>query len=190
MVNANYANIYILVRDFYFSLGLKFVLSEYFEGEGKNVRFINEDELSMADVIFCEQSNSMLYFAGRNLKKNVVVFFLAEKENRQLVWRLSSFQQVLSKKMCLQEFYLFWGLLWRERLICKRHISSPEEQLTSRQQQIMRLLAEGLTPAEISMRLNISIKTVSSHRGAVMKKLGFNRKVELYNWLILRGNEL
>ncbi|WP_253893529.1 LuxR C-terminal-related transcriptional regulator [Serratia marcescens] len=40
------------------------------------------------------------------------------------------------------------------------------------------------------MRLNISIKTVSSHRGAVMKKFGFNRKIELYNWLILRGNEL
>ncbi|WP_321147870.1 response regulator transcription factor, partial [Serratia marcescens] len=67
---------------------------------------------------------------------------------------------------------------------------SLENELTHRQQQIMRLLAKGLTPAEISMRLNISIKTISSHRGAVMKKFGFNRKIELYNWLILRGNDI
>ncbi|QJU38094.1 hypothetical protein HMI62_01565 [Serratia marcescens] len=40
------------------------------------------------------------------------------------------------------------------------------------------------------MWLNISVKTVSLHRGAVMKKFGFNLKIEFYNWLILIGNGL
>ena len=44
--------------------------------------------------------------------------------------------------------------------------------LSPREQQIMRLLAEGLTPDEIAAKLFVSRKTVLNHRYAIMTKLG------------------
>ncbi|WP_230329022.1 LuxR C-terminal-related transcriptional regulator [Serratia sp. YC16] len=185
----------LLDRDLFHSQGLMFFLKEYFYQKNKNVIFVNKDRLDIADVIFYESSNHMAYFIGKVLRsstKSIILFSLGEGKNSFSTWRLARFQQALLKKESLQQLRFYLDTLWRERenFGYQRRVNSPEEDLTSRQQQIMRLLAKGFTPAEISMRLNISIKTVSSHRGAVMKKFGFNRKIELYNWLILRGNEL
>jgi len=44
--------------------------------------------------------------------------------------------------------------------------------LSLREQQVMRLLAEGLTPEEIAAKLFVSRKTVLNHRYAIMTKLG------------------
>ena len=44
--------------------------------------------------------------------------------------------------------------------------------LSQREQQVMRLLAEGLTPDEIATRLFVSRKTILNHRYAIMTKLG------------------
>lgn len=44
--------------------------------------------------------------------------------------------------------------------------------LSQREQQVMRLLAEGLTPDEIAAKLFVSRKTVLNHRYAIMTKLG------------------
>jgi DNA-binding NarL/FixJ family response regulator len=51
--------------------------------------------------------------------------------------------------------------------------------LTRREREIVQLLAESLTNKEIAARLSISVKTVETHRGAVMRKLGLNSIVEL-----------
>ena len=44
--------------------------------------------------------------------------------------------------------------------------------LSLREQQVMRLLAEGLTPEEIAAKLFVSRKTILNHRYAIMTKLG------------------
>lgn len=44
--------------------------------------------------------------------------------------------------------------------------------LSLREQQVMRLLAEGLTPEDIAAKLFVSRKTVLNHRYAIMTKLG------------------
>ena len=44
--------------------------------------------------------------------------------------------------------------------------------LTDRQVEILRLLAEGLTNAEIADRLVVSVRTVDHHVSAVLQKLG------------------
>jgi DNA-binding NarL/FixJ family response regulator len=51
--------------------------------------------------------------------------------------------------------------------------------LTRREREIVQLLAESLTNKEIAARLSISVKTVETHRGAIMRKLGLNSIVEL-----------
>ncbi|QJU41461.1 response regulator transcription factor [Serratia marcescens] len=185
----------LLDRNSFFIQGLMFFLKEYFNERNRRVSFVCEKRLSAADIIFYESNNTMAYFVGKALRsttKDIILFSLSENKYSLSIWRLARYQQLLAKNGSLQQLRCYLDALWRERdaFGSGQRVSSPEVDLTYRQRQIMRLLAKGVTPAEISIRLNISIKTVSSHRGAVMKKFGFNRKIELYNWLILRGNEL
>ena len=56
------------------------------------------------------------------------------------------------------------------------------ETLTSREQEVMLVLAEGLSIKEISERLFISPKTVENHRTSIMKKLGIQSPVELVRY--------
>ena len=51
--------------------------------------------------------------------------------------------------------------------------------LTSREQEVLRLLAEGLSTKQISDKLFISPKTVENHRANVMKKLDLHSTFEL-----------
>ena len=54
--------------------------------------------------------------------------------------------------------------------------------LTSREQQILGLTAEGLSGPEIARRLGISPRTVESHRANLMLKLGLRSQAELINY--------
>src|SRR5262245_59961366 len=56
------------------------------------------------------------------------------------------------------------------------------EQLTSREQDVLRLLARGYAYKEISSRLSISVKTVESHASAVLRKLQLSNRKELSRW--------
>jgi DNA-binding NarL/FixJ family response regulator len=54
--------------------------------------------------------------------------------------------------------------------------------LTPREQEVMRLLAEGLSPKEIAEKLFISSKTVENHRANIMKKLDLHSTMELVRY--------
>lgn len=61
--------------------------------------------------------------------------------------------------------------------------ADPElDQLTAREQEVMRLLARGYAYKEIARRLTISIKTVESHASAVLRKLQLSSRNELTRW--------
>ncbi|WP_343942081.1 helix-turn-helix transcriptional regulator, partial [Pseudonocardia zijingensis] len=48
--------------------------------------------------------------------------------------------------------------------------------LTARQLEVLALLREGLTDAEIAQRLVLSVKTVNHHVSAVLDKLGVDNR--------------
>lgn len=48
----------------------------------------------------------------------------------------------------------------------------PFELLTSRQREVLQLVAEGLSNKEIATRLDVSTKTIESHRAQLMRRLG------------------
>jgi DNA-binding NarL/FixJ family response regulator len=48
------------------------------------------------------------------------------------------------------------------------------EKLSPRQLEVLRLVAEGFTTREIGERLKLSAKTIETHRGEVMKRLGIH----------------
>ncbi|NIS79006.1 MAG: response regulator [Anaerolineales bacterium] len=59
--------------------------------------------------------------------------------------------------------------------------------LTSREEQILKLIAEGFSNREIAERLVISPSTVHSHRTNLMNKLGMNSRHELVRYARRRG---
>jgi DNA-binding NarL/FixJ family response regulator len=56
------------------------------------------------------------------------------------------------------------------------------DQLTAREQQVLRLIARGYTYKEIANELGISVKTVEAHVSAVLRKLQLSNRHELARW--------
>jgi PAS domain S-box-containing protein len=56
--------------------------------------------------------------------------------------------------------------------------------LSARQREVLALLAEGLTAAEVAARLGISPETASTHRRDLMRKLGLRNKAELIRYAL------
>lgn len=63
----------------------------------------------------------------------------------------------------------------------------PHEKLSEREFQVMCLLAEGVSVTEISHKLNISDKTVSTHRIRVLGKMGLKKNAELTLYAVKNG---
>jgi DNA-binding NarL/FixJ family response regulator len=59
--------------------------------------------------------------------------------------------------------------------------------LTSRQREILQLIAEGLTTKDISQKLNLSINTVETHRSQLMERLGIHDVAGLVRYAIREG---
>jgi len=63
----------------------------------------------------------------------------------------------------------------------------PEDPLTPRELQVVKLIAEGYTSDEIADELVIRRKTVDHHRANILEKLGLRNGAELTRYAIRRG---
>ncbi len=61
------------------------------------------------------------------------------------------------------------------------------DSLTERELEVLKLVAEGHTNRQIALQLNISIKTVQTHRANLMDKLNLHDRTELVRYAIRRG---
>lgn len=59
--------------------------------------------------------------------------------------------------------------------------------LTLREREVLQLIVEGCATKEVANRLNISIKTVESHRSRIMNKLDLHTVAELTKYAVRRG---
>ncbi|MDN4162207.1 response regulator [Nocardioides abyssi] len=63
----------------------------------------------------------------------------------------------------------------------------PETVLTAREDQVLKLVAEGASTREIARLLTISPKTVERHRANILAKLGMNDRTQLTRYAIRAG---
>lgn len=61
------------------------------------------------------------------------------------------------------------------------------DELTPREREVLILIAEGLSNAEIGEQLVISVKTVDRHRENIMRKLNMHSRIDLVKYAIKRG---
>ena len=75
----------------------------------------------------------------------------------------------------------------RQTSAAERPPVSPLHMLTAREQEVLRLLADGKRVKEIAHLLNISAKTVESHRQNIMDKLEIHSTIELTRYALREG---
>lgn len=64
---------------------------------------------------------------------------------------------------------------------------SSSEVLTDREREVLQLMAEGKSTKQIALKLNISVKTVETHRRQIMNKLDIHTVAELTKYAIRKG---
>lgn len=69
----------------------------------------------------------------------------------------------------------------------RRHVTDPLDLLTSREREVLQMIAEGKTNKEIATTLNLSVYTVEAHRGRVMEKLNLHSTGELVRFALRSG---
>ena len=65
--------------------------------------------------------------------------------------------------------------------------ADPYDQLTPREREIQKLIAEGHSSREIADTLFISLKTVYGHRTKIMQKLGLRNRTDLFKFAVRKG---
>jgi len=65
--------------------------------------------------------------------------------------------------------------------------AEPEDPLTPRELEVVKLIAEAYTNRQIADTLQLSEKTIESHRANLLAKLGMRDRVELVRYAIRRG---
>jgi len=69
----------------------------------------------------------------------------------------------------------------------RRHVSDPLDLLSSREREVLQLIAEGKTNKDIASALKLSVYTVEAHRGRIMEKLNLHSVGELVRFAVRHG---
>jgi DNA-binding NarL/FixJ family response regulator len=63
----------------------------------------------------------------------------------------------------------------------------PQGELSERETEVLRLIAWGHSNKEIAASLQISVKTVESHKANTMRKLGLTSRIDIVRYALLQG---
>lgn len=69
----------------------------------------------------------------------------------------------------------------------RQHVTDPIDLLTSREREVLQMIAEGKTNKEIANDLKLSVYTVDAHRGRIMEKLNLHSTGELVRFAVRKG---
>ncbi|MGD0918642.1 MAG: response regulator transcription factor [Thermodesulfobacteriota bacterium] len=94
------------------------------------------------------------------------------------VYRGDSFLSPCAAKFLVEDYQLEGSI---------RKEQDPYKQLSDREREILKLLAEGYTTREIADMLAISVKTVEGHKTNLMSKLGIHNRTDLVKYALRKG---
>ena len=73
------------------------------------------------------------------------------------------------------------------RQLSHKGVEDSYDLLTSREKELLQLLAEGKTNKEVASLLNLSLHTVETHRGHILQKLNLHSVPELILYAVRKG---
>lgn len=135
---------------------------------------------SQAKVIFLTMHHDAMY-AKRAFEAGASGFVLKHSASDEL---LTAIREVLKGRTYVTP------VIAEELLLTYKNgndIKDPIQKLTSRQREIVQLVAEGKSSKIIAKSLNISSRTVEFHKYHIMKELGLKTNAELVQFAIKHG---
>lgn len=189
-------DIVILDIDCYLVLGMKSVLTQHFIRKGWSVRFLSSKHQTNANlVILSGGMNRMARHCryGTAYRRQHVITIQETTQPRMI---RSHIPACLSEQIRITRKVTKQNLLAEvERALETGNPHSPQDcprcklTLTHREYLVLSAIHRCMRLYQVAAFLNLSIKTVSRHKCNAMKKLGFHRNSELYNWLRQGGLE-
>jgi DNA-binding NarL/FixJ family response regulator len=80
--------------------------------------------------------------------------------------------------------YLVEGFLEKQNISKQYHTIN---NLTSREREILQLIAEGFNSKEVSTKLNLSLNTIHVHRHNIMQRLNIHKQADLIRYALKEG---
>lgn len=72
-------------------------------------------------------------------------------------------------------------------LLAGESVGQPHERLSDREFEVLKLLASGKTVSQVAQELTLSVKTISTHRTRILKKMGMKTNAELTHYAVRNG---
>jgi DNA-binding NarL/FixJ family response regulator len=69
----------------------------------------------------------------------------------------------------------------------RKHVTNPIDLLSTREREVLQMIAESKTNKDIANALNLSVYTVEAHRGRIMEKLNLHSIGELVRFAVRNG---
>jgi DNA-binding NarL/FixJ family response regulator len=109
---------------------------------------------------------------------------------RGLLLKSDARDHLIAAIEALLEHRPYFTSLVLEKLLREYQLNNrdrPAIELSSREQNVVQLVAEGYTNRSISAVLDLSVKTVETHRASAMRKLGVSSTAELVRYAIRKN---
>ncbi|MGN7975526.1 helix-turn-helix transcriptional regulator [Serratia sp. 22264] len=181
----NHVNIFIQDPNQYFAQGLSALLQIEELCRDTTVTFLTHQNRYLADLIIVTDDPSTFFkaysTAMMNARRNVLLIqdnpryrAVSPLYRASIIKRRDSINTV---RQLIETAFKKHNDSTTDDALCRN------PSLTFREGQILTAIAQGLQPNRIARQLGVHSKTVSSHKCAAMRKLGFSRNHELYLWL-------
>ena len=163
----------------------------------------------LLDASFPKGPDAIQRLHMANPAAKVVVFAVSETEENVIAWAKAGAVGYIPSSTGLNEFVQFIECIIRGEQICSAVIASKlirwvgsfpqtlgdrhlqaESGLTTREHEIVRMIAEGFSNKEIARRLKIELSTTKSHVHNLLGKLGLQRRGQVAHWALVKENRV
>jgi DNA-binding NarL/FixJ family response regulator len=149
-------------------------------------------DVSMPDLTGMETTRDLVKVAPHC--KVILITMHAQPEMVREAFRLGACGYVLKRSAASELLAAMWEVLkgdvYISSAIAKDALSSllaPTPRLTSRQHEVLKLVAEGKSAKQIAAHLAIAVKTAQFHKTALMERLNAHTTAELVKYAIDHG---
>lgn len=171
--------------DHFFIQGMQYILKAYFHTKGVPIVFMpftsaHVIDLNRADLIVKGATDWVR--VGYERQTIVIV-----RKNVLEGDETFSLRGIISRRENPEAVAHLLDELFDSSSTNQLHHNAAYAKISAREREVLRGIAAELTPYQIGKSLQISTKTVSTHKYAAMRKLGLKRTHDLYNWLLHGG---
>lgn len=172
----------------YYKSGLCHLLSDFYLSKNIRVKFIDEKSSKPSiDILFYASRHGIpsIYYRYLRSTANLLVFAICDKKEKCFIRRNNTLYRN-------QPMKLVFNMVEHARSIVLQS-SAPVcdgclgQTITHRELEVLCYLQKCRNLTEAAYYMNLSVKTVSTHKRSVMKKLNFQRNSELIYWIIQGG---